>query len=433
MYKIKKLYSRQIINSRGNPTLEVDVTLNNNIVGRAAVPSGASTGKYEALELLDGNKLFYKGKSVSNAMANINNEIYRSIKNLEFFDYKTFDNHLINLDNTSNKSRLGANAILGCSLAFVDAIAKAQNIYLFELFSKTNKRFLMPTPMMNVINGGEHSNNSLDIQEIMIFPVAAKSFTQTIQIGCEIFQTLKALLDKKGFSTNVGDEGGFSPNFKSNFSAIDILIEAIEKAGYSPGQEICLALDVAATELYSDSEKKYHLKSENKLFSSDQMIEYYINLCKTYPIISIEDGLAEDDWEGWSNLNSQLGKHIQLVGDDLTVTNTKRIKKANIQKAINSVLIKFNQIGTVSETIEAIDLTHSYNMSTVISHRSGETEDTKIADLAVGVQSGQIKTGSLCRTDRLAKYNQLLRIEEYLSEKAIYKNPIINEKKLLFK
>ena len=298
MYKIKKLHSRQIINSRGNPTIEVDITLNDNASGRASVPSGASTGKHEALELLDGDKSYYQGKGVLKAISNINNEIYNSVRDTKFINHKDFDAHLIKLDNTKNKSRLGANAILGCSLAFIDAIAKSKNMYLFELLGEGETEFLMPTPMMNVINGGEHSNNSLDIQEIMLFPVAAYSFSKTIQIGCEIFQTLKKILENKGLSTNVGDEGGFSPNFKSNFAAIDVLIEAIEKAGYIPGSEICLALDVAATELYNESEKKYYLKSENQLLNSEQMIEYYIRLCNSYPIISIEDGLAEDDWGG---------------------------------------------------------------------------------------------------------------------------------------
>ena len=434
MYKIKKLHARQIINSRGNPTIEVDVTLQNNILGRAAVPSGASTGKHEALELLDGDKQFYRGKGVLNAISKINNEIFHSLKNLEFSSYNQFDLHLINLDSTPNKSRLGANAILGCSLAFVDAVSKSKNIYLFELLDeKRSKQFLMPTPMMNVINGGEHANNALDIQEIMLLPISANSFSQSMQIGCEVFQELKTLLNNKGLSTNVGDEGGFAPDFKSNFSAIDILIESIEKAGYIPGKEICLALDVAATELYDKHEQKYYLQSEKRFLSSAQMIQYYINLCKTYPILSIEDGLSEDDWSGWSHLHQELGSHVQIVGDDLTVTNIHRIQQAKEKNAINSVLIKLNQIGTVSETIAAIKLTHSYNMSSVISHRSGETEDTKIADLAVAMRAGQIKTGSLCRTDRVAKYNQLLRIEEYLGHKAFYTNSLINEKSILFK
>ena len=408
---IKSINAIEILDSRGNPTVEVDVFLENGISGRAAVPSGASTGKFEAVELRDGDKSRYNGKGVLKAVHNVNDKINKVLIGLDVNDQLKIDKTMIELDGTENKSVLGANAILGVSLASVRAASKVKNIPLYKHLA-INDNFKMPVPMMNILNGGSHANNTVDIQEFMIFPFGAKTFSDALRIGAEIFHSLKSELHKKGFNTAVGDEGGFAPNLKSNEEAIDIILNSIEKAGYKPGEEVFIALDVAASELFQDG--KYNLESENKAFSSDEMVEYLASLVKKYPIISIEDGLDENDWEGWTNLNKKLGKNIQIVGDDLTVTNIVRLQKAIDKKSMNSILIKLNQIGTVSETIQAVNLARQVGYGAVISHRSGETEDTFIADFSVAMGMGQIKTGSISRSDRVAKYNQLLRIEEEL-------------------
>lgn len=408
---IKSISAREILDSRGNPTVEVDVFLENGISGRAAVPSGASTGKFEAVELRDGDKNRYNGKGVLKAVHNVNDKINKVLIGLDVNDQLKIDKTMIELDGTENKSVLGANAILGVSLASARAASKVKNIPLYKHLA-INDNFKMPVPMMNILNGGSHANNTVDIQEFMIFPFGARTFSDALRIGAEIFHSLKSELHKKGFNTAVGDEGGFAPNLKSNEEAIDIILNSIEKAGYKPGEEVFIALDVAASELFQDG--KYNLESENKAFSSDEMVEYLASLVKKYPIISIEDGLDENDWEGWTNLNKKLGKNIQIVGDDLTVTNIVRLQKAIDKKSMNSILIKLNQIGTVSETIQAVNLARQVGYGAVISHRSGETEDTFIADFSVAMGMGQIKTGSISRSDRVAKYNQLLRIEEEL-------------------
>lgn len=408
---IKKISAREILDSRGNPTVEVDVFLENGVSGRAAVPSGASTGKFEAVELRDGDKGRYNGKGVLEAVHNVNDKINRVLKGLDINDQSKIDKIMIELDGTENKSVLGANAILGVSLASVRAASNNKNTPLYKYLGG-NDNFKMPVPMMNILNGGSHANNTVDIQEFMIFPFGASTFSHALRIGTEIFHSLKSELHKKGLNTAVGDEGGFAPNLKSNEEAIDIILNSIEKAGYKPGEEVFIALDVAASELFNDG--KYNLDSENKAFSSDEMVEYLASLVKKYPIISIEDGLDENDWEGWTKLNKKLGKSIQIVGDDLTVTNIDRLQQAIDQKSINSILIKLNQIGTVSETIQAVNLARKVGYGAVISHRSGETEDTFIADFSVAMGMGQIKTGSISRSDRVAKYNQLLRIEEEL-------------------
>ena len=408
---IKNISAREILDSRGNPTVEVDVFLENGISGRAAVPSGASTGKFEAVELRDGDEIRYNGKGVLKAVHNVNDKINRVLKGQDINDQSKIDKVMIELDGTDNKSVLGANAILGVSLASVRAASNDKNIPLYKYLG-VNDNFKMPVPMMNILNGGSHANNTVDIQEFMIFPFGASSFSHALRIGTEIFHSLKSELHKKGLNTAVGDEGGFAPNLKSNEEAIDIILNSIEKAGYKPGEEIFIALDVAASELFNDG--KYNLESENKAFSSDEMVEYLASLVKKYPIVSIEDGLDENDWEGWTKLNKKLGKNIQIVGDDLTVTNITRLQKAIDQKSMNSILIKLNQIGTVSETIQAVNLAKKVGYGAVISHRSGETEDTFIADFSVAMGMGQIKTGSISRSDRVAKYNQLLRIEEEL-------------------
>ena len=408
---IKSINAIEILDSRGNPTVEVDVFLENGISGRAAVPSGASTGKFEAVELRDGDKNRYNGKGVLKAVHNVNDKINKVLIGLDVNDQLKIDKTMIELDGTENKSVLGANAILGVSLASVRAASKVKNIPLYKHLA-INDNFKMPVPMMNILNGGSHANNTVDIQEFMIFPFGASSFSHALRIGTEIFHSLKSELHKKGLNTAVGDEGGFAPNLKSNEEAIDIILSSIEKAGYKPGEEVFIALDVAASELFDNG--KYNLDSENKAFSSDEMVEYLASLVKKYPIISIEDGLDENDWEGWTKLNKRLGKNIQIVGDDLTVTNIVRLQKAIDQKSMNSILIKLNQIGTVSETIQAVNLARQVGYGAVISHRSGETEDTFIADFSVAMGMGQIKTGSISRSDRVAKYNQLLRIEEEL-------------------
>ena len=412
---IKNITAREILDSRGNPTVEVDVFLENGVFGRAAVPSGASTGEYEAAELRDNDKSRYSGKGVLNAVNNVNNEINKTLIGTDVNDQTKIDNTLINLDGTQNKSRLGANAILGVSLASARAASTVNDIPLYQHLGTTND-FIMPVPMMNILNGGSHANNTVDIQEFMIFPFGASTFSEALRIGTEIFHKLKSELHKKGLNTAVGDEGGFAPNLSSNEEAIEIILKSIEKAGYKPGEEVFLALDVAASELYENGE--YNLMSENKAFSSSEMTSYLESLVEKYPIISIEDGLDENDWDGWKKLTKSLGQNVQIVGDDLTVTNITRLQKAIDNKSMNSILIKLNQIGTLSETIQAVELARKVNYGAVISHRSGETEDTFIADLSVAMGMGQIKTGSISRSDRVSKYNQLLRIEEHLGSHA---------------
>ena len=412
---IKNIKAREILDSRGNPTVEVDVFLENGVFGRAAVPSGASTGEHEAAELRDNDKSRYSGKGVLNAVKNVNYEVKKILIGTDVNDQTKIDNTLIDLDGTQNKSRLGANAILGVSLASARAASTVNNIPLYQHLG-TNNDFIMPVPMMNILNGGSHANNTVDIQEFMICPFGASTFSEALRIGTEIFHKLKSELHKKGLNTAVGDEGGFAPNLNSNEEAIEIILKSIEKAGYEPGEEVFFALDVAASELYENGE--YSLMSENKAFSSSEMISYLEALAKKYPIISIEDGLDEDDWDGWGNLTESLGQNVQIVGDDLTVTNITRLQKAIDNKSMNSILIKLNQIGTLTETIQAVELAKKVNYGAVISHRSGETEDTFIADLSVAMGMGQIKTGSISRSDRVSKYNQLLRIEEHLGSKA---------------
>ena len=418
MSQIRNIHARQILDSRGNPTLEVDIYLSDNSFGRAAVPSGASTGEHEAVELRDNNTT-YCGKSVNQAVENVNQIIAGKLVGMDAFDITSIDATMLALDGTENKARLGANAILGVSMATVHAAAVSSGENLFEYLHEGDD-YILPTPMMNILNGGSHADNNVDIQEFMIFPVGASSFSEALQMGAEIFHQLKSVLKKRGLNTNVGDEGGFAPDLKSNNEAIELLMEAVEKAGYKNGSQISIALDVASSELYNSENQTYELASENKSLSSEKLIEYYVSLCNQYPIISIEDGLDENDWSGWKKLNLALGKKIQLVGDDLTVTNPKRLQRAIDEKSMNAILIKLNQIGTVSETLQTIKMAKTAGMASVISHRSGETEDTTIADFAVATGVGQIKTGSICRTDRVAKYNQLLRIEEKLNGKCRY-------------
>ena len=414
---IHKIIAREILDSRGNPTIEVDALLSNGAFGRAAVPSGASTGEHEAIELRDNDRLRYLGKGVKKAVENVNTIIANAIIGLDAFNQKNIDDTMIALDGTPNKSYLGANSILGVSLAVAKSASNAKNKPLYEYLNK-DRIYTMPIPMMNIINGGSHADNNIDFQEFMVFPVGANSFSIALQMGTEIFHQLKTVLKGRDLNTAVGDEGGFAPNLKSNEEAIEAILTAVDKAGYKAGKDIYIALDVAASEIFD--ENKYILKSECKSLSSDQMISYYKNLINKYPIISIEDGLAENDWDGWVSMNEELGSKIQIVGDDLTVTNIDRLKKAIDLKAMNAILIKLNQIGSLTETLEAVDLAKKTNFGAIISHRSGETEDTTIADLAVACGVGQIKTGSASRTDRICKYNQLLRIEENLSNKSKY-------------
>ncbi|MCX6829463.1 MAG: phosphopyruvate hydratase [candidate division Zixibacteria bacterium] len=413
--------ARQILDSRGTPTVEVDVVLADGSLGRAAVPSGASTGTHEAVELRDGEAKIYFGKSVMKAVSNVNEKIAPAIlsKNIDPYDQVALDNFLIKLDNTENKSALGANAILGVSLATAKAAAQSIGRYLYEYIGGTNCKYL-PVPMMNILNGGKHADNNVDLQEFMIMPVGAKSFAGALQIGAEVFGSLKKVLKGKGYNTSVGDEGGFAPDLKSNEEALTVIMEAIEKAGYKPGKDVLLALDPASSEFYDAKKKIYNLKSEGKKFTSEQMIDFYEALVKKYPIISIEDGLAEDDWEGWKRMTERMGKTVQIVGDDLYVTNPKRLAKGIKEKSSNSILIKLNQIGTLTEALDAIEMAKKAGFTAVVSHRSGETEDTTIADLVVAAGTGQIKTGSVCRTDRICKYNQLLRIEESIGAGAQY-------------
>jgi enolase len=417
MYTITEIKAREILDSRGNPTIEVDVKLENGIMGRAAVPSGASTGAHEAVELRDNDQTRFKGKGVSKAIENVNNELAKVIVGTSSKDQENIDKKMIALDGTENKSKLGANAILGISLAVAKAAAICSNQPLFRYIGGEAARVL-PVPMMNIINGGEHADNPIDIQEFMIMPIGAENIKEAVRMGSEVFHTLKAELKSAGLSTSVGDEGGFAPNISSTRDALDFILKSIEKAGYKAGEDIYLALDCASTEYFNDG--KYHLSGESKVLSSKENATYLAKLVNDYPIVSIEDGMSEDDWEGWKILTNELGNKIQLVGDDLFVTNPKRLKKGIETSCANSMLVKVNQIGTLTETLEAVDLAHSANYTNVMSHRSGETEDTTIADLAVATNCGQIKTGSLARSDRLAKYNQLIRIEEELGSLAKY-------------
>ena len=409
MLKIKKIFGRQIIDSRGNPTCEADIVLEDGTIGRGAVPSGASTGKLEALELRDKDPSTYLGKSVNNAINNINNVISSKISSDTEYDQSSFDNFLIELDGTHNKERLGANAILALSIAFANAKANKLNIPLYQSLTEESS-YMLPIPMMNIINGGAHANNKLDFQEFMILPIGFEKITDSIRAGAEIFHTLKDALNKLNMPTSVGDEGGFAPNLNGNSEAIDIILDSISKAGYNPGKDVYLALDVASSEFYDNN--VYSLVSENLKLTSDEFINYLVKLRNDYPIISIEDGLAEDDWLGWEKLTKELGSNTQLVGDDLFVTNPKIFNKGIEKNIANSILIKLNQIGTITETLEAIKMAKDNNYNYIISHRSGETEDVTIADLAVATSSGLIKTGSMSRSDRVAKYNQLIRIEE---------------------
>ena len=415
--KIQKINAREVLDSRGNPTVEADVTLTNGIVGRAIVPSGASTGQREALELRDGDKNRYLGKGVLKAVNFINTEINSALQDLEVSNQKMIDQTMIDLDGTETKSRLGANSILAVSLACAKANAKSQNQSLFRSFNFSNS-FQLPVPMMNIINGGEHANNSVDIQEFMIIPAGAPSFKEALRYGTEIFHHLKAVLDKKGLNTAVGDEGGFAPDLKSNEEALEVIIEAIKCAGYTPGKDIFIGIDAASSEFYEDG--TYNLKSEGLKLTNTEFVDYLASWVKKYPIISIEDGMDENDWEGWEMLTHKLANSVQLVGDDLFVTNSEILAKGIENNIANSILIKVNQIGTLTETFDAMKMALDANYTCVMSHRSGETEDTTIADLAVATSCGQIKTGSLSRSDRLAKYNRLLRIEEELGSMAIY-------------
>ncbi|MGB9840006.1 phosphopyruvate hydratase [Thermovenabulum sp.] len=411
MSTIVDVYAREILDSRGNPTIEVEVVLEDGSFGRAAVPSGASTGQFEAVELRDKDPKRFYGKGVLKAVENVNSVIAREIIGMDALDQLNIDSLLIDLDGTPNKGKLGANAILGVSLACAKAAADYLGISLYRYIGGVNAKIL-PVPMMNILNGGKHADNNVDLQEFMIMPVGAKSFAQALRMGSETFHTLKKVLADKGLNTAVGDEGGFAPNLSSNEEAIKVILEAVEKAGYVPGEDIFIALDPAATEFYKDG--KYQLKGEGLDYDSAGMVEYYVKLVEKYPIISIEDGMAEEDWEGWKMLTQALGNKIQLVGDDLFVTNTERLERGIKLKVANSILIKLNQIGTLTETLNAIKMAERAGYTAIISHRSGETEDTTISDLVVAVNAGQIKTGAPSRTDRVAKYNQLLRIEEEL-------------------
>ncbi len=417
---IASVQARQILDSRGNPTLEVDVITDAGIIGRAAVPSGASTGIHEAVELRDGDKGTYLGKGVLKAVNNVNTTIHEELKGQFVFDQRLIDKKMIDLDGTDNKGNLGANAILGVSLAVAKAASEESRLPLYKYIGGVNANVL-PVPMMNILNGGSHADNNMDFQEFMIMPVGAPNFSEALRMGAEVFHNLKKILQDNKYSTNVGDEGGFAPNLKSNEEALDIILKAVEKAGYKPGKDIYLALDVASSSFYLEEEAKYHFKKSNgEKYSSADMIDLYAKLVNRYPIVSIEDGLAEDDWDGWKALTEKLGSKIQLVGDDLFVTNVTRIQRGIDLHVANSVLVKVNQIGSLSETIEAVSLADRNSYTSVISHRSGETEDTTIADLSVALNTGQIKTGSASRSDRIAKYNQLLRIEEALGSSAQY-------------
>ena len=421
MSKIAKIIAREVMDSRGNPTIEADVHLESGAWGRACAPSGASTGSREALELRDGDKSRYLGKGVLNAVNNVNGAIFDALKGQDALAQSHIDQIMIDLDGTENKDKLGANAILAVSLATAKAAAEHKNVPLYQHIAELNGtpgQYSMPVPMMNIINGGEHADNNVDIQEFMVQPVGASNFKEALRMGAEIFHNLKKVLQSRGLSTAVGDEGGFAPNLASNAEALAVIVEAVEQAGYKMGDDVTLALDCAASEFYIDGQ--YNLKGEGKIFDSAGFADYLAKLSNQYPIISIEDGLDESDWDGWKILTDKIGKDVQLVGDDLFVTNTKILKRGIDQGIGNAILIKFNQIGSLTETLQAIRMAQEANFNVVISHRSGETEDATIADLAVAVSAGQIKTGSLCRSDRVAKYNQLLRIEEQLGDKAAY-------------
>jgi enolase len=415
MKKISKVSSREILDSRGNPTVEVDVSLSDGSNGRAAVPSGASTGTHEAMELRDGDRSRFLGKGVLRAVTNVTDIIGPAVVGMNAGNQRELDEALINLDGTENKSSLGVNSILGVSMASCRAAAASAGVSLFQHLSDGNAT-LLPIPMMNILNGGQHADNNVDIQEFMIFPVGAGSFAEALRMGTETFHHLKTVLKSKGLNTSVGDEGGFAPSLSSNEEALEMILEATAKTGYSIGSDLVLALDVAASEIYKNG--IYHLESEGKALSSEELIDYYTSLVKKYPIVSIEDGLAEDDWEGWQKLNTALGSKVQIVGDDLTVTNTVRLQRAIDEQVMNAILIKLNQVGTVSETINTIRLARKNGLATIVSHRSGETEDTFIADFSVAMGAGQMKTGSASRSERICKYNQLLRIEEELGSKA---------------
>lgn len=416
---IDDVYARQILDSRGNPTVEVEVSLAGGAVGRAAVPSGASTGAYEAHELRDGNKAYYGGKGVENAVTHVNTRISDELVGWEATEQVAIDNMMIDLDGTSNKSNLGANAILGVSLAVAKAAARGLNLPLYRYLGGVSAHML-PVPMMNILNGGKHAAHSTDFQEYMVLPVGAESFAQALQMGAETYHALKRVLKSRGYATNTGDEGGFAPSLKTNLEAFEVIMEAIQQAGYTPGEDIYLGMDAAASELYEKSSGKYILEREGRTLSSEEMVELWANWVDKYPIISVEDGLHEDDWSGWELMVQRLGDRVQIVGDDLLVTNVQRLDEGIQRNAANSILIKLNQIGTLSETIAAVTMAQRTGWSAVISHRSGETEDTTIADLAVALGAGQIKTGAPARSDRVAKYNQLLRIEEDLGAAAYY-------------
>lgn len=420
--KIKKIHARQILDSRSNPTIEVDLTLENGVMGRAAVPSGASTGAFEAVELRDNDKNFYNGKSVMQAVKNVNSVIAKAVCGMNVFDQKAIDEKMIKLDGTVNKAKLGANAILGVSLAAATAAAKAEGKSLFRYLGSGK---ILPLPMLNILNGGKHADNNLNCQEFMIMPVGAKNFSQALEWSACIYQNLKKILKEKKLSTGVGDEGGFAPNLENDEQALKLLVQAIEASGFKKGEQVAIAIDVASTEMFGEAEKigqkgKYYFWKTGEIFSADKLIKRYQEWIKKYPIVSIEDGLAEEDWQGWQKLTQALGDKIQLVGDDLFVTNPSRLEKGIKLNAANSILVKVNQIGTLTEAVKAVRLAQKSNMSAVVSHRSGETEDSFIADLVVALGCGQIKTGAPCRSERVAKYNQLLRIEEELGKKAIY-------------
>lgn len=418
---IAAVEAREILDSRGNPTVEVDVKLEDGSLGRAAVPSGASTGTHEARELRDGDRNRYLGRGVMKAVQNVKTTLQNAVKGLDALDQSTVDTALIKADGTSNKERLGANSILGVSLAVSKAAAQYSHERLFSYLGGDDATVL-PIPMMNILNGGTHAHNNVDIQEFMVFPLGAASFSEALQMGTEVFHYLKEVLQRKGLNTAVGDEGGFAPNLRSNEEAIELVLEAADKSGHVIGRQLFLALDVAASEIYDDGKGIYRLESESRELTSEQMVDYYSDLVSKYPIISLEDGLSEDDWAGWKLLNRRLGKKIQIVGDDLTVTNVVRLKTAIEEQSMNAVLIKLNQVGTVTETIDAIRVARENSIAAVVSHRSGETEDTLISDFTVAMSVGQIKTGSASRTDRVCKYNQLLRIEELLGDRALFAN-----------
>ena len=419
MSVIELVYAREVLDSRGNPTVEVEVVLESGSIGRAIVPSGASTGAFEAVELRDGDKSRYLGKGTEKAVANVNEIIAPELEGMDCFDQPGIDGLMIDLDGTPNKGKLGANAILGVSMAVARAAAEELGLPLFQYIGGVNAKQL-PVPMMNIINGGEHADNNVDVQEFMILPVGAPTFREALRMGAEVFHSLKSVLGSQGLSTAVGDEGGFAPNLSSNRAALELIVDAISKAGYEPGKDIMLGLDVAATEMYNKETKKYVLAGEGKELTAAEMVDLYEDWSNNFPIITIEDGLDEDDWDGWKVLTDRLGNKLQLVGDDLFVTNTERLERGIEAGVGNSILVKVNQIGTITETLDAIEMAKRAGYTAVISHRSGETEDTTIADLAVAVNAGQIKTGAPSRTDRVAKYNQLLRIEEMVGESARY-------------